>query len=167
MWSNLGKKKRGFMMRNILVLRISCKEWPCLVCRLSDPYFSLKTSTPAQLVGVHTSALIFWDIFAVKPHTWLIIVIISQWDRWVVQGIIAARRYGRYSHLGVPHTPAVLGCNEGVWMSVTGGGATKSEAHICHPQLDTEARGEAKTLVVQRTGTLPQPVSCPRASNLL
>lgn len=38
----------------------------------------------------------------------------------------------------------------------TVGGALKSKAHICPSQLDTEARGEAVTLVVQRTGTLPQ-----------
>ncbi len=42
-------------------------------------------------------------------------------------------------------------------MLVTVGGALKSEAHIYPPQLDMEARGEAVTLVVQRTGTLPQP----------
>lgn len=35
-------------------------------------------------------------------------------------------------------------------MLVTGGGAIKPEADICPPQLDTEARGEAETLVVQR-----------------
>lgn len=41
-------------------------------------------------------------------------------------------------------------------MLVTVGGALYSEAHICPPQLDMEARGEAVTLVVQRTGTLRQ-----------
>ncbi len=42
-------------------------------------------------------------------------------------------------------------------MLVTMGGALKSRAHICPTQLDAEARGEAVTLAVQRTGTLPQP----------
>lgn len=132
------------MMRNILVLRITRKEWPRLVSCLSDPCFSYwdkkNNSTPAQLVGVHTSALVLCDILAVKSHTWLIIVIISQWDGRGAQGIIAASRYGRYGHLGVPHSPAVLGCSEGVWMLVTGVGAIKPEADICPPQLDTEAR---------------------------
>ncbi len=42
-------------------------------------------------------------------------------------------------------------------MLVTVGGALKSGAHICPPQLGAEARGEAVTLAVQRTGTLPWP----------
>lgn len=148
-------------MRNILALRVTCKEWPLLVCRPSDPSccfsgLGLKNSTPAWLVGVHTSALNLCDILAVKSHIWLIIVIISQWDGWAVQGIIAASHCSRYSHLGVPHSPAVEGWKEmGRWGGlVTVGGA--SEAHICPPQLDMEARGQAMTLVVQRTGTPSQ-----------
>lgn len=116
-----------------------------------------KNWTPAWLVGVHTSALISCDSLAVKSHIWLIIVIINQWDGWAVQGIIAASHCSHSSHLGAPHSPAVLGCSEGVWMMAMMGGALKPEAHICPPQLETEARGEAVTLEVQRTGTLPHP----------
>lgn len=51
-------------------------------------------------------------------------------------------------------------------MVVTVGGALKSDAHICPPQLDTEARGEAVTLADQRTGTLPQPADLCHAPEL-
>ena len=84
-----------------------------------------KNWTPAWLVGVHTSALISCDSLAVKSHIWLIIVIINQWDGWAVQGIIAASHCSHSSHLGAPHSTAVLGCSEGVWMMAMMGGALK------------------------------------------
>ena len=140
-------------------------QWPtspvCCPSDLSCFFFFIllwrKNWTPAWLVGVHTSALISCDSLAVKSHIWLIIVIINQWDGWAVQGIIAASHCSRSSHLGAPHSPAVLGCSEGVWTMAVEGGALKPEAPICPPQLETEARGEAVTLEVQRTGTRPHP----------
>lgn len=78
-----------------------------------------------------------------SPPTWLIVVIISQWDERVAQGINAASHNTVATVIWASRTPRlfyaavrVFGC----WR-LRGGGAIKPQADICTPQLDTEVRG--------------------------